>query len=241
MELLIVGAGAMGRWFAAAVDEQVAFADVDPVAAERAAADTGGRVVPLDGEERFDAVCVAVPMTVTPEAIAAHAPKARQAVCDLSGVMGPPVAAMAEHAPDRERVSFHPLFAPANAPGRIAVVADAPGPTTDSIRAALSAQGNELFETAPAEHDRAMKTVQGRAHAAVLAFALAAEDVPEPFGTPVFDGLRALVDEVTGGTPRVYADIQETFDGAADVAAAAREIAEADREAFERLYRDARG
>ena len=83
--------------------------------------------------------------------------------------------------------------------------------------------------------------MQGRAHAAVLAFALAAEAVPEPFGTPVFDGLQALVEEVTGGTPRVYGDIQETFDGAADVAAAAREIAEADREAFERLYRDAGG
>jgi prephenate dehydrogenase len=37
----------------------------------------------------------------------------------------------------------------------------------------------------------------------------------------------------------VYADIQESFDGADDIAAAAERIAAADGEAFERLYREA--
>jgi prephenate dehydrogenase len=103
----------------------------------------------------------------------------------------------------------------------------------------LSGAGNDLFETTPEEHDTAMETVQARTHAALLAFALAAEDVPEPFGTPVYDRLEAIVEEFLSGTPRVYADVQTTFEGAEDVAAAAERVARADHEAFEDLYRSA--
>lgn len=240
MDLLIVGAGAMGRWFAGLVEADLAFADVDRTAAEDAAAALGGRAVALEGEERFDVVCLAVPMDAVSTAVAAQAPRSTGAVVDLSGVMAGPVTAMAEHAPDRERVSFHPLFAPENAPGRVAVVADAPGPLTDRLRTVLTEAGCTLFETTPAEHDRAMETVQARTHAAVLAFALAAEDVPDAFGTPVYDALEGIVEDLTGGNPRVYADIQATFDGAEDVARAAQAIADADRATFESLYRDAR-
>ena len=235
----MVGAGAVGRWFARTVDAEVAFADADAAAAEAAAGAVGGRTAALDGEDRFDAVVVAVPLPATPDAIAAHAHRAERAVLDLSGAMAAPVAAMAEHAPERERASLHPLFAPENAPGRVAVVADAPGPTTDAVWAALEAAGNEPFETTAAAHDRAMRTVQAKAHAALLAFALAAEDVDPAFATPVYDRLVDLVGEVTGGEPRVYADIQAAFDGAGDVADAARALADADHASFERLYRDA--
>jgi prephenate dehydrogenase len=239
MELLIVGAGSMGRWLAEAVGDDVAFADAEPAAARSAAAAAGGRAVALDTDERFDVVAIAVPMGVATEAIATHADTARGAIVDLAGVMAGPTAAMAEHAPEVERASLHPLFAPANAPGRIAVVADDAGPTVARIRAELTEVGNTFIETTPEEHDRAMETVQARAHAAVLAFGLAAEPVPEGFGTPVYDVLEELLAEVTGGTPRVYADIQESFDGADDIAAAAERIAAADGEAFERLYREA--
>ena len=235
----MVGAGAVGRWFGGTVDADVAFADTDPAAAEAAAGALDARAVPLDGDGRFDAVAVAVPLPATADAIAAHAGRAERAVLDLSGAMVAPVAAMAEHAPTLERVSLHPLFAPENAPGRVAVVADEPGPATDAVRAALEAAGNELFETTAEAHDRAMETVQAKAHAALLAFARAAAEVDPAFGTPVYDRLVALVEEVTGGEPRVYADIQDAFDGAGDVAAAARALADADHEAFERLYRDA--
>lgn len=240
MDLLIVGAGAMGRWFAGLVEADLAFADVDRTAAEDAAAALGGRAVALEGEERFDVVCLAVPMDAVSTAVAGQAPRSTGAVVDLSGVMAGPVTAMAEHAPGRERVSFHPLFAPENAPGRVAVVADAPGPLTDRLRTVLTEAGCTLFETTPAEHDRAMETVQARTHAAVLAFALAAEDVPDAFGTPVYDALEGIVEDLTGGNPRVYADIQATFDGAEDVAHAAQAIADADRATLESLYRDAR-
>lgn len=243
MNCLVVGAGTMGRWFARTVATEtgmeITFADADSDIAATAADECGGRTVALDTDERFAVVCLAVPISVVEEAIADHASKAEHALADVTGIMGEPVEAMRTHAPNRERMSLHPLFAPENAPGNIAVVADASGPVADEIRTALAAD-NEVFETTPAEHDRAMETVQASAHAAVLAYALAAEEIPEEFRTPISEPLDALVQQVLSGSPRVYADIQDTFDGAAAVAAAAERIAHADMEEFETLYHEAR-
>jgi prephenate dehydrogenase len=245
METLVVGAGAMGRWLgrclAEATDWGVAFADRDAARAESAATDLGARAVDLEGDERFDLVCIAVPISATEAAIAEHAPRAERAILDVSGVMAGPVRAMAEHAPDRERASLHPLFAPSSEPGNLAVVVGSDGPVVERVRAVLAGRDNRLFETTPEEHDEAMRTVQARAHAAILAYALAAEDVPERFHTPVSERLEAAAGTVTGNEPSVYAEIQGTFGGAEDVAEAARRIAEADAEAFERLYREAGG
>ncbi|MEF8841723.1 MAG: prephenate dehydrogenase/arogenate dehydrogenase family protein [Haloarculaceae archaeon] len=246
MDALVVGAGTMGRWLgrclADGTDWGVAFADRNPEAAASAAAELDGtRTADLAGDERFDLVCVAVPISTTETAIAEHAVRAERAILDVSGVMVGPVRAMAEHAPDCERASLHPLFAPSSEPGNLAVVVGADGPALETVRETLADRGNDLFETSPEEHDEAMRTVQARAHAAILAYALAAEDVPERFHTPVSADLEAVTGRVTGNEPSVYAEIQDAFPGAADVAEAARRIAEADAEGFERLYREAAG
>ena len=243
MELLVVGAGDMGRWFAESVADplgwSIAFTDVDPDAAARAAEAVGGCAVDVEATERFDVACFAVPAEVIESSLADHADQVERAVVDVAGAMGTPVGAMAKHVADCERVSLHPLFAPANEPGNVAVVADEPGPVTDAVRETLEARGNDLFETTVKEHDEALETVQARTHAAIVAFGLAAEEVPEQFHTPVSTALFELVEQVTGGTPHVYAVIQELYDGADDVAAAAERIAEADFEEFEELYREA--
>ncbi|WP_302082857.1 prephenate dehydrogenase/arogenate dehydrogenase family protein [Salinibaculum rarum] len=245
MEILVVGAGAMGRWLGTALREDapepvdLAFADADPAAATAAADSVGGRAVATDTDEQFDGVCLAVPMPAVGDAIRRYADRADGALFDVSGTMTTPIEVMCEVAPDRERVSLHPLFAPANEPGNVPLVPDATGPVTDSVRAALDARGNDLFETTAAEHDEAMETVQARTHAAVLAYALAAKEVDERFHTPISSELDALAGQVTDGEARVYTDIQMAFDGAEDVAAAARQIADADAETFERLYDDA--
>jgi prephenate dehydrogenase len=239
MKLLIVGAGEMGRWVARTVDARVAFADADPDAAATAARDVGGRALPADTGETFDAVCLAVPISAVADAVATYAPRAERAMFDVSGVMAAPVAAMDEHLPDRERASFHPLFSASNAPGNVAVVADAPGPVTDAIRADMTAAGNRVFETTAAEHDGAMETIQASAHAAVLSYALVADDVREEFSTPVSEALDELAGTVTDGTPRVYREIQEAFPGADRVAAAAERVAAATGEEFDAIYREA--
>jgi prephenate dehydrogenase len=240
MDLLVVGAGEMGRWIARIVDRPVAVTDVDHAVAESAAAALDDvRAVPAETDESFDIVCLAVPISVVADAVERYAPRAERAMCDVSGVMAGPIEAMRDALPDRERLSMHPLFAASNAPGNVAVVADAPGPATDAIRADVAAAGNHTFETTVPEHDAAMETVQAGAHTAVLAYALAAADVREEFATPVSAALDDLVGTVTGGTPRVYREIQETFEGADCVADAARRVAEAEGDDFDELYREA--
>jgi len=244
MDLLVVGAGEMGRWLARALDEDadvpvaVTFHDADPAAAE-AAAEGCEATSTEDPDAGHDAVCIAVPIPAAAEAIARFAPLAEGAVFDVTGTMATPLAAMADHAADREQCSLHPLFAPANEPGSVAAVLAERGPTTATVLEALEARGNDVFETTAGEHDRAMETVQARAHTAVLAYGLAAEAVDERFHTPVSSGLEGLLEQVTDGESRVYADIQDAFDGADDVAAAASDLAAADHDRFADLFDEA--
>ncbi|MFC5279495.1 prephenate dehydrogenase/arogenate dehydrogenase family protein [Halorubrum rubrum] len=248
MDVLVVGAGEIGRWVAdtltaegSPVDASVAFTDRDAAVAADAAAGRDAEAVPVDAETTHDAVCLSVPMSAVPEAVAAYAPRADRAMFDVSGEMTGSIAAMREHVPDLERASYHPLFAPPRVPGNVAAVVDEPGPAIAAVTAAIEAGGNEVFETTAAEHDRAMETVQAGAHAAVLAWRLAGEEVREEFHTPVSAALADVADTVTEGSPAVYAEIQRAFGGADGVAEAAREIADADSQRFAELYEEARG
>jgi prephenate dehydrogenase len=247
MRVLVVGAGTMGRWLGATVDAAVAFADADPTAAASAAAAIDdAETAPINASDdeddaKYEVVCLAVPMTAATDAIAAQAPRASDAVVDLTGAMAGPVAAMREYAPDVERLSLHPLFAPENAPGTIAAVHDQPGPVTDAIRASLTAAGNDVFDTTVDEHDTAMESVQSATHAAILAWRLATDDVRDEFHTPLSAELAALADHVTDQEPRVYADIAERYtDGRTALATAAARLADADRDAFRDAFEESR-
>ncbi|WP_277555506.1 prephenate dehydrogenase/arogenate dehydrogenase family protein [Halobaculum limi] len=240
MKLLVVGAGEMGRWAARTlrpVAERVALTDTNPQTAMDAAEEVvDGWVVPLDTDESFDCVVLAVPIPVVADAVAEYAANAADgALVDVSGVMADPLAAMADHAAG-EYASFHPLFAPPRGPGRIAYVPGETGPVVTKVRDRFREVGNEVFETTAAEHDDAMASVQTGAHTALLAYALAAGDVDERFHTTVSEPLAELARTVTEGEPRVYADIREAFDGADAVAEAARALADADADEFAALY-----
>ncbi len=241
--MLVVGAGEMGRWAARTlrpVSERVALADTNPQTAMDAAEDVvDGRVVPLDTDESFDCVVLAVPIPVVADAVAKYAANAADgAIVDVTGVMGDSLAAMDEHA-SGEYASFHPLFAPPRGPGRIAYVPGESGPIVERVRERLREVGNDVFETTAGDHDDAMEKVQTGAHTAVLAYALAAGDVDERFHTPVSEPLAELARTVTQGEPRVYADIRETFGGADAVAEAARALSAADRDGFAALFEHA--
>ena len=246
MEILVVGAGAMGRWFGEVLQSaepetvSVSFLDVDHENARDAAATVGGRAISAETDETFDLLCIAVPIPAATEAIATYSKNVEHAIVDVTGTMADPVNAMAEHASECERASLHPLFSPANEPGNIPVVVDSGGPLTDRVLAALRARENEVFETTVERHDEAMETVQARTHAAILAFGLSASAVSSRFQTTISAELSDLTEQVTDGESRVYADIQSAFEGADDVADAARQIADADRETFEMLYEQAR-
>ena len=246
MNLLVVGAGSMGQWLARALAEDAprpvepVFLDASQQAAREAAESVEGRAVEPATNERFDAVCIAVPIPAAKAAIERYGPLADEAVFDVTGTMTEPLQAMERHVPNLARASYHPLFAPANEPGNVPVAVASRGAAIDVVNSTLDTRGNAVFETTAAEHDQAMETVQARTHAAILAFALASEEVPEGFHTPVSAALSDLAHQVTSGEARVYADIQAAFDGAADVAEAAAALAAADDEEFERLYEEAR-
>jgi len=106
MNLLVVGAGEMGRWLADTIDADVAFTDADPDVAADAAADREARAVDPDTNETFDAVGLAVPMSVVEPAVADYAANAERAIFDISGVMDRPLSAMADHAPGWSRRAF---------------------------------------------------------------------------------------------------------------------------------------
>lgn len=245
METLVVGAGAMGRWLGEVLTGEypdpvdLAFLDTDPERARDAAAVIGGRSVGRESPGRFDLVCIAVPIPAATDAIATYGDAAEHAILDVTGTMEGPTDAMAEHAPGRQRASLHPLFAPENEPGNVPVAVDSGGRIIDGVLTALRERGNDVIETTVERHDEAMETVQARTHAAVLAFGLAASPVPDGFETPISAGMAELAEQVTDGESRVYADIQSAFDGADDVAEAARRIADADRESFQELYEEA--
>ena len=247
METLVVGAGPMGRWVGRltrdALDGDLFFLDRDSETARDAAATVGGRAVEPEGlagadGRAFGVVCVAVPIPAAAGAIESYGPLAREALVDVTGVMAEPVAAMAALS-GPERASLHPLFAPDSEPGNVPVVVEQRGPTVEALLSTVETRGNNVFETTAAEHDRAMETVQARAHAAVLAFGVAAEAVSPEFHTPVSAQLSELAERVTGGNAGVYEDIQTTFDGASEVADAARRVDENRGVAFERIYREA--
>lgn len=241
MRTLIVGAGTMGRWFGSVTSDRLAptFADHDAATARATAEHCDGHAVDLDTEERFPIVCTAVPMSVTAQTIARYAPLAERAVVDLSGHMAEPLEAMRRHAPGRERIDLHPLFAPEHDGGRIAMVHEGGDTVGALLSDCLTDAGYDLFETTPEAHDRAMETVQAKTHAAVMAFALAADPVDPAFHTPVSERLAGLAARVTNGSPLVYADIQSHFAGADALAQAAERLASADEEEFQRLYREA--
>lgn len=243
MKLLVVGAGEMGRWIGRALQDtgqqsvQVTFLDAEEAVATDAATELDASTAPPETNETFDIVCIAVPIPAATTAIEAYAPLAEEAMIDITGTMAEPIEAMQKHAPDCERASLHPLFAASNEPGNIPTVVDQNGQTIAVVLNALRARGNDVFETTAKRHDELMETVQARTHAAVLSFALSAqEDVPDRYHTPISAALADLAEQVTSGESSVYADIQYAFDGAEDIADAAREIADADRDGFEALY-----
>ena len=246
METLVVGAGAMGRWLGTVLQENgpeaahISFCDTQRDRAVAAADAVGGEAVTPETATDADLVCIAVPIPAAAEAIESYAAYARGAIVDLTGTMEQPLAAMQSAAPASERASLHPLFAPENEPGTIPAVVDAGGSTVDALLTALRERGNDVFETTASRHDELMETVQARTHTAVLAFALASEQIPEQYQTPISSGLADLAEQVLDGEARVYADIQAAFDGADDIADAAAEIADADRERFEQLYEQAK-
>ncbi len=242
MRVAIIGAGSMGSWFAELVDGwlEPIIVDVNEQRAIELATHVGCDHATIGDLESVPVICTAVPIPATVDVLEQVAPISTTAVIDLSGTMTAPIATMREHSPSCERISIHALFAPDNEPGNVAAVIEEPNVVWETLRTRLESRDNRVFKTDARTHDQAMETVQAKVHAAIIAYALAADPVDDRFHTPISAELADLAEAVLSGSARVYADIQEAFDGADDLARAANDLAEADPDRFEALYREAR-
>lgn len=238
MQALVVGAGAIGCWFGEVLNQwtDVRFFDKDPAASDQAITKVGGAIALTELPKSVPIVCTAVPIRATRRVLEDVAPRATNAVIDLSGTMEEPHEIMEQYAPGCERINLHPLFAPENEPGNIPLSAANGGPVTERINNELNRRGNHVFNTTPSDHDRAMVQVQSKVHAALLAYALSADTIDPKYHTTVSREFFELTRQILSGPETVYADIQHYFDGSAEIAAAASELAEADIKEFETLY-----
>ena len=238
MRMLIVGAGTMGEWFGTLASEWVSveITDIDHTRAKAVADSIGvsARQQPIDSA--VDIVVTAVPIPATVPVIEEYGQLANSAIIDVSGTMAEPIEAMRSVGPACELLCLHPLFSPDNAPGNIPMVVEHDGRIAEQLTELLEAAGNTCFQTTATEHDAAMRTVQSKAHSAILAYALSAEPVDDKFQTPISSQLNDLASSILSGESRVYADIQSYFSGRESSAGSADILAQADYREFQELF-----
>ena len=105
MKVLVVGAGAMGRWFTKYFRERGWEVEVYDILEERAmslASEAGGKAVSTPG------LVIAVPIRVTPKALREHGPRAK-VVVEISSVKA---KVLKEARSLKNVISIHPLFGP---------------------------------------------------------------------------------------------------------------------------------
>ncbi|MGV6991826.1 prephenate dehydrogenase/arogenate dehydrogenase family protein [Gordonia sp. YY1] len=125
-------------------------------------------------------------------------------------------------AADRDRggsiVGINPMFAPSlGLPGRtVAVVIHRGGAGADRLLEDLARWGARAEVTTADRHDRLCAAVQALTHATILSFGCALADLgvdadeAAALATPPFTTMSALLARITGGTPEVYRDVQES-------------------------------
>lgn len=127
-------------------------------------------------------------------------------------------AALADIDPGGPTVGVNPMFAPSlGLPGRVvAVVVHHHGPGADRLLDDLARWGARTEVTTAERHDRLCASIQALTHATILSFGTALADLGVDaddtalLATPPFTAMSAMLARITGGTPEVYRDIQES-------------------------------
>lgn len=254
-DLLIVGgAGAMGRWFAAELDGEfdVSIRDADRDAAERLSREEGyGLSSPGDAGE-FDAVLLAVPIRVVEDVARGVGPEMSEGslLADVTSVKRGPVEAMRESAGEGvEVLGMHPMFGPTadSLQGQTVILTPVDGGRWfERFEDLLRGRGAHVRVSSPEEHDEMMSVIQGLTHFAYLSFGAALErldfDVSESRGfmSPVYEVMMDFAGRILGQNPYLYAEIQMANplneDSRGSMVEAAEELRELCREADEDAF-----
>lgn len=205
---IIGGTGEMGKWCAEVFRRQGYVVH------------QSGRTMGMSMEEMADrcaVVVVSVPMESTADVIQRLGPLMGEGslLMDLTSLKEEPVRLMLAST-RAEVVGCHPLFGPLTThplelsvvlcPARVDKWASWPGEVFWAARV-------RVIETTPEHHDRVMAVVQGMNHLNTLLMSMLIRECGigrqelEHFATPLFRSKLFMVDRVTSGNARMYAEI----------------------------------
>lgn len=222
MKVVIIGAGAMGKWLANFAKQnlgEVTVADINPARAKEVASELGASAKPVkEAAAQAEILLVSVPISKTSETVrslAEVAPKGAL-LADIASVKSEVVEVMRRVKTDIELVSVHPLFGPgaASVAGKdIVVVPVKPGKRYSELKKRLVELGARVTEMDAEQHDRLMAIIQCMTHFVLLAYLTAIKSMKglkfaRGLRTPMFASLMNLAKAVLAGNPEVYGELQ---------------------------------
>lgn len=222
MKVAIVGAGAMGRWFAEFAKKnlgEVIVADIKPAAANKIASELGITAKPVEEAVReAKIVLVCVPISKTPKVVKSVAERARKGalVADVASVKSDVVETMRDLKANVELVSIHPLFGPGAHEIRgkdFVVVPVRPGKHYAELKGLLNKLGAHVTEMDAEKHDRVMAVIQCMTHFVLLVYLHSLKSLKgfrfaRKLRTPMFARLMELAKSVLAGNPELYGELQ---------------------------------
>lgn len=223
MKLAIIGAGAMGKWFAEFAKNrglEVIITDSERKKAQETANELGIEFS-TDNEEATedaDMVMICVPIKETPKVIEelSDSLKKDSILFDIASVKEDAVAKMEELNVKTELVSMHPLFGPGANTLEGKTIISIPvndGKRYQELKGLLSDLGAEIIEMEANEHDRLMAVIQSLTHFTLLTYLSALNSMKnsekaKEFQTPIFKKLLDLSKAFLQEDPKLCGDIQ---------------------------------
>ncbi|KXA90299.1 hypothetical protein AKJ57_04270 [candidate division MSBL1 archaeon SCGC-AAA259A05] len=223
MKLAILGAGAMGEWFAKFAKNRewnVSISDIKKEKAQKVAEELNLKAVESNKKavEEADTVLVSVPIKETPKVIkeVSDSLKSNALLLDIASVKEKSAEAMKEIDVDSELVSIHPLFGPGakNLENKnIISIPVKAGKRYTELKKIFSNMGALVVEMEASEHDRLMSITQSLTHYTLLTYFSALNSMKglektETFKTPIFQNLLDLTKAFLQEDPKLCGDIQ---------------------------------
>jgi len=223
MKFAIIGAGAMGKWFASFAKQnlgEVTIADINIAKAKKVAKEVGIKAAETceDAVAQADVAIIAVPIAKTPEVVKsmARVMRAGSLLMDVASAKSDVVDAMNELDVKPELVSIHPLFGPGatTLKGKdFAAVPVRPGKRYVQFKNRLTKLGARITEMEAEEHDKVMAISQCLTHFVLLSYLAALRSMKEiklaeKLRTPMFNALLELAKAALAGNPDLYGEVQ---------------------------------
>lgn len=223
MDIAIIGAGSMGRWFAKFCEDKdwnVTITDKDDEKARKAVDEIGVETVEKNTKavKGADIIIISVPIKETPNVIreVGSSINSDSLLLDIASVKEVVVDTMKKLDIESELASIHPLFGPGaeNLEGQnIASIPVDTGERYEQFKKFLSDSGAQILEIGAEEHDKIMSVTQSLTHFTLLTFLSALDSMPNTekaknLSTPMFQKLLDLSKAFLSEDPNVCGDIQ---------------------------------